>query len=64
MSKGEAMRGAQLSGTLAATILTSGTDFDFGSSNEVEGRFEQEERDRRYISYSSASYRLSLAPSA
>ena len=40
MSKGEAMRGAQLSGTLAATILTSGTDFDFGSSNEVEGRFE------------------------
>ena len=40
MSKGEAMRGAQLSGTLAATILTSGTDFDFGSPNEVEGRFE------------------------
>lgn len=40
MSKGEARRGAQLSGALAASILTSGTDFDFGSSNEVEGRFE------------------------
>ena len=40
MSKGEAQRGAQLSGALAASILTSGTDFDFGSSNEVEGRFE------------------------